>query len=225
MKHSRLILTFIAPLLFLLSLSSCSGGNSSNNKSSNQTGVRVFHAGLDAIPLGLFVGDNFIGETSYLANSVFTPIRPQEAILRLTRSDRFNEPVIEFPVSILPHTEYSVFVYGEVKRGSFRVRLLEEPLVVPESGSCRVQFLHGLIDQGSVRFRLNGAPDVTLSFGDNSGFLIIPAGENTVSITDSSSREISRTRVNAPDGGELSILLAGRTSYNFVTVKVYEDFD
>jgi hypothetical protein len=224
MRRDSTFLIYIPVLIFLLIFVSCSG-DSSGKKRSRQTAVRVFHAGLDAIPVGLFLGEELIAETRYLSDSAFTPVSPQSSILRLSRSNRFHEPVIEFPVELLPATEYSVFIFGEVKRGTFQVRLLEEPLVIPGSGMSRIQFLHGLIDQGNVRFRIDGMDDIRLGFGEHSGFLQIPSGDHVLRVLDSSGSTISSTALSAPEQGELSILLAGRSTYNFITVKVYEDFD
>jgi hypothetical protein len=226
MKIFKSHVWFIITITILCTFSiSCSGGSSSNGKRSNQTAVRVFHAGLDAVPVGLFLGENLIGETSYLSNSVFTPVSPQEALLRLTRSNRFDEPVIEFPVQLQTATEYSIFIYGEVKRGTFQVRLLEEPLVVPAEGNTRIQYLHALIDVPSVRFRLSGQDDVVVRYGGNSGFFEIPSGDKSLTILDASGRTLSSLTLNARDQGELSVVLAGKADYSFVSVKVYEDFD
>ncbi len=225
MKIIPQILSYIICFSLVFFTAACSGGGSSGKSRSNQTALRVFHAGLDAIPVGLFLGENLVGEASYMGDSVFTPVSPQQAVLRLSRSNRYAEPVIEFPVNLLPATEYSVFIYGEVKRGTFQVRLLEEPLIIPEPGNTRIQFLHGLIDQGAVRFQIDGMNGVALRFGESSSFTEIPSGDHVLKILDDSSRVISQLNIQAPDRGELSILLGGKSSYNFVSVKVYEDFD
>lgn len=220
------LLTYILLLTLLLTSLSCSGGSSGGNKKGNQTAVRVLHAGLDAIPVGLFIGQNFIGETRYLGNSIHLPVSQGESILRLTRSDRFDEPVIEFPVNLLKATEYTLFLYGEVKKGTFQVRLIEEPIIVPEKDMARVQFLHGLIDQGSLRFQVDGINnDVQIGFGDNSNFIDIPSGNHRLRVFDNSGRLVTETRFDASSQSEMTILIGGKSSFNFVSIKVYEDFD
>lgn len=221
---SHVLFILISVIFCTLSLS-CSGGSSSNGKRSNQTAVRVFHAGLDAVPVGLFLGETLIGETSYLSNSVFTPVAPQETHLRLTRSNRFDEPVIEFPVQLQPATEYSIFIYGEVKRGTFQVRLQEESLIVPSEGMTRIQYLHALIDVPSVRFRVSGQDDIMVRYGGSSSFFEIPSGDQSLTILDASGRTLTSLILNAKDQGELSVVLAGKADYSFISVKVYEDFD
>jgi hypothetical protein len=221
---SHVLFILVISILSTFSLS-CSGGSSSNGKRSNQTAVRVFHAGLDAVPVGLFLGQTLIGETSYLSNSVFSPVSPQDALLRLTRSNRFEEPVIEFPVQLQSSTEYSIFIYGEVKKGTFQARLLEEALVVPSEGNTRIQYLHALIDVPSVRFRVTGQEDVVVRYGANSGFYEIPSGDQSLTILDASGRTLSSLSLNAKDQGELSVVLAGKADYSFISVKLYEDFD
>lgn len=225
-SSAKLIL-HLAICFILLSQFSCSsgGGSSSGSSRSTRTAVRIFHGGLDAAPLGLFLGEEFLGETRFMGESVFTPVSPQITNLRLTRTNRFAEPVTEFPVTLALDTEYSVFAYGQINAGTFRVKLLEEAIIRPEEGFARVQFLNALNGASSARFAIVGVEPRSVPFGQTSGFFEISSGVHSLVVSDVSGRPVSNIEFEAKDRGEVSIMLAGRTDYGFVQLKLYEDFD
>ncbi|HMO17372.1 MAG TPA: hypothetical protein PKA63_04560 [Oligoflexia bacterium] len=225
--NNRILIIF-SLIIFLAFSNSCGGGGGGGDgggRRSTQTALRVFHAGLDAVPVGVYIGNEFIGETRYLGKSLFKTLKPQDTVLKLTRSDRFNEPVAEFPVSLALNTEYSLFIYGEVKSGTFRVKLLEEPIIRPESGRARVQFLNALSDSGDVRFNLTNLDTVSVRFGTSSGFIDIPEGIYDLRAVSSNGQSIILNSITISDRGETSFLLGGKPEYDFISIKIYEDFD
>lgn len=226
---SRFLILYICSFL-CLAISSCSGGGGGSGSSGSsgrttKTAVRIIHSSIDAVPLGVSSNGVYLGKTSFLGENQFYPISKGPGVLSISRSDRQSEVVQTLALDAKDGTEYTLFVNGAERDEAFNIKVLEEPVVQPAKGFGRVQVLNGLSDVSSITFSMGTNPATTVTKGQTSGFIDFPAGTYTLQINRTGGGILSSSTVVLSDRAELSIVISGRLSYDFVSTKVYEDLD
>ncbi len=217
-------------ILVSTSLFACGGGGGGGGDGrTTDTGLRIIHAAIAISPLELVIpgvetdDGGPIQKAAYAETTSFVRAEKGETIIQLQRA---NSPGVFFesiPTTLEEKTEYSIFVYGDFEIGNDRVALLAEPVEQPESGFARVQLLNGLGGASRLEIAGSGATGVA-RFGNTSGFLEVPFGPQTFTITESGF-PITTVPVDIPDRGEATIVVSGSQTLGSTFTRVYLDLD
>ncbi|MFN8389554.1 MAG: DUF4397 domain-containing protein [Bdellovibrionota bacterium] len=217
----------------LTSLASCSGGgggggggggNDGTHRSTG-TGIRIIHGALDAPPVDLKIGEEYLNRGAFLLPNFYAGVGSGTQNVLLERA---NSPGVNFfsePVALAKDTEYTLLLTGRTGANTFNVNVIEEPVVRPESGQGRVQLMNAL--EGSSPLILSGG-GITLGpvpFRNASGYAILPAGDQVFTVTNTRGGVVGTFPVNIADRGESTIVFGGATSEGVILHQVYTDLD
>lgn len=234
MKSLRIVFTVI---FLSLSIISCSGGGggggdseSASNDGSNRTtgtGVRIINASLDSEPVDLRIANQYFNRASFMQVNFYSAVKSGATNLILERANSPEVVITTLSQNLLPKTEYSILLYGEHVQGNFNVSIIEEPIVRPEIGQVRLQFVNLLNDSSSLT--LNGAvADIgPITFGNASGYVIISTPVNTVQTfsINNSKRTVANVTVEFIDRGENTVVIGGSQSKGVIITRVFKDLD
>ncbi len=231
MKSLRIV--FI--VIFLsFSIISCSGGGGSDSGSSSNdgskrttgTGVRIINASLDSEPVDLKIAEQYFNRASFMQVNFYSQVKSGGTDLILERANSPQVVIATLSQNLLPKTEYSILLYGEHIRGNFNASIIEEPVVRPEKGEVRLQFVNLLNDSSSLT--LNGETNIgPVTFGTASGYVTIATPVNTVQnfSINNSKRTVATVTVEFIDQGENTVVIGGSQSKGVIIPRVYKDLD
>ncbi len=222
--------------LLCMGISACGGGGGGEGGGNNTgrpdgsrrttgTGIRIIHAALDVEPVDLKIGANYLNSARFMEPSFYAEV---DSGLQNVILERHNSPGVNIyssPINLAKKTEYSLLLTGQVTRNNFLVSLIEEPVAQPESGSGRVQLVSAL--EGSSQLTLNGA-GITLGpvpFRLSSGYADVPAGPQTMTVTNSRGGVIASLTLDIPDRGEATIVVGGSSSQGVTITRIFNDLD
>lgn len=221
------IINHFALLTIAITLTSCSGGGGGDGGGgvvgrTTDTALRIIHGALDASPVTLKIGEETLQSARFaeLKNYVRTSDGATAIVV-----ERANDPgvtVSTFGVTLKDKTEYTVFLYGEVSRGSFATRLLEDIVSRPEAGLANFQVLNAFQDGGEIVVTIAGKPLDSVAFGGTSGFIEVPSGPQTVTVSGGASATLA---LDIPDRGEITLLVTGDRALGVLFTPVYTDLD
>jgi hypothetical protein len=202
------------------------GGGSESNGSS--TGVRVFHAAIDAAPVDV----STVGGTEVVSEGnrfgVANPYHQSpkgEQVLTIIRAKTPSSVITTIPASISSDSKLSILFYGDSSKG-LQVRLLNDQFPNSFTGAL-VRVVHGANGAAAVRVAASsnggGSASANAAFGDATEYLSVPAGVATIT----SSRVVDNRAINSvsipvEEGKAYTLLLAGEVDY-YVKGVLYSD--
>ncbi len=218
--------------LLFSGLASCSGGGGGDGgggndgtRRSTKTGIRILHGALDIEPVDLRIGDQILNHSAFMETNFYSDVPSGSQLVTLERGNSPGVNLFQSAVALADKTEYSLLLSGQATRNNFNVTVLEEPVIRPAKGLGRVQLVNLL--EGSAALILNGG-GVTLGpvpFRLASGYVELPSGLQTFSITNDRGGSVNVVPTTVPEQGEVTIVLGGYASQGVVITKVYTDLD
>lgn len=201
------------------------GGDGGGEGRTTDTGVRIVHAAIDVEPVDLRLTDVALQRAHYAGVTQYVPFDKGAQTLILDRANAFGTTVANVPANLEKKTEYTLFMYGRVANGSFNVALLSDPVERPKAGLARVQLLHGFEGRGVLKGSVAGAALTPTNYARASGFIEVPSGPATITITDDDGRNVASLNTELADRGELTVLVAGAADLGVSFVRLFNDLD
>ncbi|MCB0344358.1 MAG: DUF4397 domain-containing protein [Bdellovibrionales bacterium] len=225
----------LAALALCVLASACGGGGGGGGGGDGQslvrsksTAIRVIHAGIDATPVSVVVGEGEerqVVQTARYAQPRFYSSIPSGSLdLRVERANTPGSVVKSFAGQFADQTEYTVALYGELEGSGLRVALVEDTTVRPEPGMSLVNVFNGYIENGiSVSVGSVTFPD--LKFGSFGGFKDVASGEAQVEVLRSDGVLLGSFLIELPSAGEATIAVVGSRDLGVRFFPVYKDLD
>ena len=157
--------------------------------------------------------------------SGYLPLGDSGVAPGVTQLDVFNPPgtppaAITASPDLMANTDYTVAAIGNVTNQPLSLLLLEDDNSVPAPGNVRLRVVHAApfaanIADTAVSIRTDGGAVVggldDVEFGDNSGFLEVPAGmyDLQVATVDGSMSLINPAPVMLPEGTVVTVFAVG----------------
>ncbi|WP_171022246.1 DUF4397 domain-containing protein [Thalassotalea litorea] len=188
------ILKIILPVFLVGVISGCDDDDNGTSTitppepTAPQTMVRVIHGSPDAPAVNVLAGGSVVDAlagldfamgSGFLSLDAGTYPLAVEAIL----ADDTTTQVLDLgDVDLTADTEYTVFAHGTVTNMDLAPAVIANPISAVGDGNIRVQVLHGSSIAPMVNLHVTGADDelgeplATLSYGDVTGQVEVPAG-------------------------------------------------
>lgn len=204
----------------------CSGGGGGGGGGSSQgrttrTGIRIVHGSLDSVPLTVRTGVENL-QTARYAEPTSYAAQSDGAIILSWFAANSEELVGQLATTLKENTEYTLFVYGEVRKSNVTYTLLEDQIVRSETGSAAFQLLNSF--RGGVSVNIAGAEVAKANFGESSGFKTIASGPAVISVLRNGST-IAQVTTDVPDRGEITLLVSGDIELGALNTTIYTDLD
>ncbi len=213
-------------VLIALLLGACGGGGGGGDGGrSTGTSFRIIHASVDSSPYSVSAGDKFLQKAAYADVTEYVPLDQGPVLLTVSRLNFPGDVLTQIASNTKESTEYSLFVFGEKRRGSFRTTMLEEPVVRPAKGQARVQLLNALPDHPRAVLTATGLKIGPVNYSTSSGYTEVASGPLAVSVGTEDGRVISSQTLLLPDQGEATVVVSGSADLNVRFVRVYYDLD
>lgn len=229
-------------LCMLLLISACSGGGGSDGggsgggdsdssdvlgplKRTSNTGIRVIHGALDATPVAVRIVDQIVQSARFAQPTRFSEISDGPVVITVERPNAPAEVISQLPMTLEKGTEYTIFVSGMVKRDTYSVQILPEPIVRPETGFSRIRLAHSLDGAGALTLTVGTATTAAVARNAIGDYIDIPSGVQTVQVLDKNGGVVSQLALTAPDRGDLTVLVSGSRDYGVQFATAYEDLD
>ncbi len=209
-----------------------SDGSSSNDnvsesklERSRSTALRIIHSSIDAFPVSLRVVGEIFQTARFAQERFYRRVSSGPLELVIERANAPGVIVRSVPTELANDTEYTLFVYGEILSDTFSVELLVDTTEQPEEGFTNVQGLNGLAGVGTVTFSTSAGEVGTAAFGGSSGFVAVPSGVATVTVSTAFGTTLATGTVTFPERGEITLLLTGDEDLDYIILRTFEDLD
>ena len=201
------------------------GGTDDGTKRTTGTGIRIISGALDAPPVDLKIGEQYLNRGAFLLPNFYAAVDSGLQNVILERANSPGETIFSQALTLADKTEYSLLLSGREARGTFAATVLEEPVVRPEKGQARVQLVNLLEGSGSLIMSGGGVTQGPVPFGGASGYAVLASGPQTFVITNSRGGIVGTIPTTITDRGEVTIVTGGSTAEGVVLSKVYNDLD
>jgi hypothetical protein len=203
----------------------CGGGGGGGG--GNETGVRVLHAAIDAVPVDLLStgqGAPLVSGAAFGIASDYSPLPEGTITLGLSRAHSPADVIASHPVTVEAGQRYSVFLYGDNATFGLRSRVLSDAIPEDSSGSALVRIVDGTT--GALALRVvngNGSFHANVEFGGSSDYLpVAPGNVRFQALRAADGRALASAAVELEGGRAYTILFAGEAEY-YVKAVVYQD--
>lgn len=214
----------------------CSGGSESSGDSSSglglnsarrskNTGIRVFHTGLDVEPVDLKIGERYVNKAAFMQLNYFEDVPTGPQTLTIERANTPGEIIFSQDFNFEPKTEYTAFLFGRNLKRNFQVKLLPEPVIRPAKGEGRIRFVNGLDDSKPLEFISGGLNSGPLFFGSASEFFTVSSGALNIQVKNTNGDLLGNLSEVLVDQGELTIVAGGSASLGVNLLRAYSDLD
>ncbi|WP_394176940.1 DUF4397 domain-containing protein [Thalassotalea litorea] len=188
------ILKIILPAFLLGVISGCDNDDNGSGEitppepPAPQTMVRVIHGSPDAPAVNVLAGGSVVDALAGLDFAMGSPFLSLDAgtyplTVDAILADETTTQVLDLgDVDLMADTEYTVFAHGTVTNMDLAPAVIANPVSAVGDGNIRVQVLHGSSIAPMVNLHVTGADDelgeplATLSYGDVTGQVEVPAG-------------------------------------------------
>ena len=185
------------PALLVVAVAAIAAGcddDDDNFVSTDDASVRVIHAAADAPAVTVNLDDDvLVSDLEFTEGSAFDTVDAGTYDLTVDASTPSGETtVIDVPAFVVQEdTDYTVLAVGEANDASLDALVVSNPDSAVSSGQARIQLVPAAPDAPAVAVYLTepgadlaaATPSDTLSFGENSDLLDVPAGSYQVRIT------------------------------------------
>lgn len=227
----------IVCLLVVTSLFGCGGGGGGGGdvdtkdgalRQSINTAIRVLHGSLDATPVDLYFGTeqrSLIQTARFGEQKFYQQIDSGERAFSLERANSPGNIVVSGAQRFSENTEYTVFIYGSAGDNNLEVRILEDITSQAGDGVAFIRLANAVESASSISATVGVTNVPAAEFGNYSAAVEIPAGIQTITVSNAAGASIATLTTEIPNRGEVTVLVAGDLREGFVVAKPFLDLD
>lgn len=201
------------------------GGEGGGDGRTTDTGIRVLHGAADIEPVDLRVGELLLQRAHFGDVTEYVKAEQGPAALVLDRANAAGTTVASLNADLQKKVEYSLLLFGRETSGTFSVRLLEDPVLRPETGTARLQIVNALEGAPPVRAVAGTVQTAPAAFSLASGFVDVPPGPASIAVKNEKGGTLLTLAVDIPDRSEATVFVTGVTDLNVIVGRVILDLD
>lgn len=222
-RFSRFCALCVSAIAFAASACGGGGGGGGGGGSASDSGVRVFHAAIDATPVDVL---SSASSTAVVSGEVFAGTKGYRdlpggsQVLSLIRTLTPTRVIGTFDLTATKDTAVSILLYGSNQSTGLRAKLLNDE--VPDlQGGAVVRVVNGALGAGEVSVSLTGGATLTVPYSTASEYVAVPLGSVSVSAS-SGSGALPSAMISAEANRAYTVLLGGEVGY-YVATRVFVD--